>query len=126
MRFAGDINKMPDLRRKGYIMGPIAGKPDGNRAAFLKAANLILNRGEIAVNPHDIPPWEHPGRECPSVYGYPSGEGHDGGCHFRADIAEMVTCNFIYRLKGWNRSKGAMIEYGIATKLGLEIEDEDE
>lgn len=37
------------------------------------------------------------------------------------DIKALITCNYIYMLRGWWRSRGARLEYHIAKMLGLEI-----
>ena len=37
------------------------------------------------------------------------------------DIADLLHCNAIYMLQGWQESKGARIEHYIATELGLHI-----
>jgi len=107
-----------------YICGPIAGHPDLNRASFERAAAFLKERGDTPVNPHDIPVWEHEG-ECPPVYGYKNpGAEHDGGCYLRTDIAVMVTCERIYRLKGWQKSFGASKEVIVAELLKMFVEDE--
>ena len=119
------------MKRFVYITGPIAGMPNDNREAFSRA-QYEIDFGDaspnplewMAVNPHLIPPWNHEG-SCPRVYGKrPDTVGHDGGCHLREDIARLVRCHAIYRLKGWEHSRGAKIEVELAEKLGLEIWDE--
>ena len=43
----------------------------------------------------------------------------------KADIKELVDCNTIYMMKGWQRSKGAMLEFIIAKYLDMTILFED-
>ena len=37
------------------------------------------------------------------------------------DIADLLQCNAIYMLQGWEDSKGARIEHYIATEIGMPI-----
>ena len=104
-----------------YIAGPIAGKPNGNRAAFAAKSLELRVAGHDTVNPHHVPPWHHDG-DCPE--GLPAGEGgsHTAPCYMRADLAEMLTCDAIYLLPGWERSQGARIEYLLAVHVvGLKL-----
>lgn len=90
---------------KIYISGPITGKPDLNREAFARALALIHAAGHEPVNPHHInadlgenAPWEE---------------------YLKRDIAELVTCDAIMLLPGWQDSKGARLENKIARKLKI-------
>ena len=118
-----DIFEVIPAGERVYLCGPMAGKPLLNKAMFDEVAEFVKSKGRVPVNPHDIPPYEHPGKDCEVVYGYKTPEGHDGGCYLRADIAVMVTCDRIIRLPGWEESKGATIEVEVATRLGIPMED---
>lgn len=112
------------MNKRIYVCGPMAGKDNLNRAAFDAAAAMITSRGDTPVIPHTIPVYEHEG-PCKPVYGKPGAEGgHDGGCFLRGDIAVMVMCEGIYRLKGWRSSYGAHTESAVAKMLLIPIEDE--
>lgn len=112
------------MSKKVYICGPMAGKPNLNLEAFESAAAVVKERGDEPVIPHGIPPYKHKGF-CSTVYGYTiDGKRHEGGCYLRGDVAVMVMCDSIYRLRGWGASKGASIESDIASILGIPIEDE--
>ena len=39
-------------------------------------------------------------------------------------IRELLNCECIYMLRGWQKSLGAVLEYDIAAQIGLEIWDE--
>jgi hypothetical protein len=43
----------------------------------------------------------------------------------RNDISQLVTCARIVLLRGWENSKGAMLELRIAKVLGFEVVDLD-
>lgn len=109
-----------------YVCGPMAGYPGLNQDAFEKARHLIEAAGYRALIPHAISPYEHPGQCFPL---YPKGAtaqpGHNGGCHLRGDIAAMVMADSVYRLPGWERSRGACLETAVAVLLGIPITDAD-
>lgn len=104
---------------KVYIAGPMAGVPEGNRAAFTERAKELAAEGHEPINPWDINPGEHPG---PCIGGQASAEnGHQYGCNLRADIMEMMFCEAITLLPGWERSKGASTEHHVALSLGIPV-----
>lgn len=88
-----------------YIAGPMTGLPDLNFPAFHAAAARLRAEGFDVVNPAEI--------DIP----LPS----DWLAAMRADIAQLVTCDAIALLPGWQRSRGATLEHHIATALGLAI-----
>lgn len=89
---------------KVYISGPISRIPDGNREAFYAAEANLIALGYEPVNPHKI----HPFRGQRTWTG-----------HLRADVAELVLCDCIYRLPGWVWSRGSWLEAFIAFALGI-------
>lgn len=100
---------------KLYISGPITGKPDGNRVAFLRAYLDLTECGFEAVNPHEIDPTSY----C-SHGGAPTWEDH-----MRADIAELMTCDAVATLPCWVESRGACIEVHLAQALGMLVQSVD-
>lgn len=90
---------------KVYIAGPVSGLPDLNRAAFTKATKNFRDAGHLVVNPlelcHDLPEeeWAKCMRRC---------------------IVALMDCELMILLDGWQKSTGAMIEYQLAVKLGME------
>ena len=95
-----------------YIAGPMTGLPDLNRAEFRKAVDFIwkaLKETAIGFNPHqvaDMLGWTEktPPSEIASVL-----------------LGELVNCDAIYMLRGWENSKGATAEHAVAKWIGLEI-----
>lgn len=91
--------------KKIYIAGPMSGLPGLNFAAFHAEAAQLRGQGLQVINPAEINPdvgakWE----DC-----------------MRADIAQLVFCDGIHLLPGWERSRGAVLEHHIARALGLAI-----
>ena len=102
-----------------YIAGPIKGMPNGNREAFAAAATELKALGFAPVNPWEIPPGDHPGQQC---IGEPvDGAAHHYGCYLRADIVELLACDAITMLPGWDLSKGASTEHHVAASIGLRM-----
>lgn len=88
-----------------YIAGPMSGIQALNFPAFHAAAARLRAEGFDVVNPAEINPDPAAGWEA---------------C-MRADIAQLITCDAIALLPGWQRSRGATLEHHIATALGLAI-----
>ncbi|MDO9277669.1 MAG: DUF4406 domain-containing protein [Polaromonas sp.] len=90
---------------KIYIAGPMSGLVDFNFPAFHRMAATFRAKGFEVVNPAEI------NANCSADW---------FGC-LRADIRELVTCDAIVMLSGWEKSKGAKLEKHIADQLGMEI-----
>lgn len=87
-----------------YVAGPMTGIPDLNFPLFHATAARLRAEGYDVVNPAEI-------NADPSA-GWLT-------C-MRADIRELVTCDAIFLLPGWENSRGASLEAHIARKLGLQ------
>ena len=91
--------------KRFYVAGPMTGYPDLNFPAFHAAAARLRAIGHHVENPAEINADPSAGwLEC-----------------MRADIARLVTCDAVYLLPGWSKSRGACIEHQLAVGLGLEI-----
>ena len=88
-----------------YLAGPMSGLPDLNFPAFHAAAARLRAAGHDVVNPAEINP--DPGAAWAQC--------------MRADIAQLVTCEAIALLPGWEQSRGARLEHHIATQLGMRV-----
>lgn len=95
---------------KIYIAGPMAGYPEHNFPAFQAAAVRLRSLGYDVVSPHEVKvEVENP-------------KAQDYLC---ADIRELLKCNAICLLDGWEKSIGAKCEATIAITLGFYFIDLD-
>lgn len=91
---------------KVYISGPISGLPfDEVEKAFSEAESKMLEEGFEVVNPLNN--------------GLPRESTWNN--HMKADIKLLMGCDTIYLLKGYEDSRGAMIEYDLARILGFDL-----
>lgn len=88
-----------------YLAGPMTGYEGLNFPAFHAEAARLRALGFDVVNPAEI-----------NVD--PQANWH--AC-MRADIAQLVTCEEIHMLPGWQSSRGAMLELYLARSLEMEI-----
>lgn len=88
-----------------YIAGPMSGLPDLNYPAFHAAAKRLRELGFHVENPA-----ENPEPPCGSWEGY-----------MRLAIGQLITCDAVGLLPGWENSKGAVMEHRIALELSLDI-----
>lgn len=89
-----------------YIAGPMTGLPDLNYPAFHARAAELRAQGQEVLNPA-----ENPVPACGTWRGY-----------MRMAIAQLVTCDGIDLLPGWQHSRGAGIEYRLAHGLDLHVQ----
>lgn len=90
---------------KLYVAGPMTGYPDLNFPAFHAEAARLRALGFQIVNPAEINVDPSAGwLEC-----------------MRADIKQLVDCDGIARLPGWEKSRGAMLEVFIGRGLKLRV-----
>ena len=93
------------MKKKIYISGRITGYEKEAEKQFNEAEKEFIARGFEVVNPmklkhnHDKT-WEE---------------------YMREDIKALMTCDCILMLKRWEFSKGALIEFNLATKLNFKI-----
>ena len=90
---------------KIYIAGPMTGYEHWNFPAFHAMAKKLRDEGHEVVNPAEInPDTSIPWAEC-----------------MKMDIAELIQCDAIKLLPGWERSKGASLELHIAERLEMQV-----
>lgn len=88
-----------------YISGPMTGVPDLNFPAFHAEAERLRGLGYEVVNPAELNPDPSAGwHEC-----------------MRRDLAELLTCDALALMDGWQKSAGAHLEMHVAHRVGMEI-----
>lgn len=96
--------------KKVYIAGPMTGYKDFNYPAFNIAASTLRGWGYQVENPAE--------NNLPV-----SSEWSD---YMKVAIKQLVTCDMVILLDGWQQSKGANIERNLANDLGLVVITLDE
>lgn len=91
-----------------YLSGPMTGLPGLNFSAFNLAAAQLRALGYEVVNP----------AEKQSELGELSWEAY-----LREDLRDMLTCDTIALLPGWEASKGAHLELHVAHRVGITVVD---
>lgn len=92
-----------------YVAGPMIGLPEYNLPAFAAATLELQALGYDAVNP---------GRRGAD----PAKTWQD---YMRTGIADLLTCDAVALLDGWERSQGATLEVHIAQHLAMSISSLD-
>jgi nucleoside 2-deoxyribosyltransferase len=89
-----------------YLAGPMTNQPAWNYPRFNEVARKLRDAGFDVFNPAET-----------------DGGSTDKGWNFymREAIAGMMQCKSVALLEGWQKSKGARIELGLAQSLGMEV-----
>lgn len=87
-----------------YVIGPVLGRENLNREAFVKARNELRDAGYYVTIPHDVVP---PGMRNVDV--------------MRVSIRTMLGCDGVALLNGWEESEEAKFECDVATFCGLNV-----
>lgn len=88
-----------------YIAGPMTGLPEFNYPSFQNAAVLLRAIG------HEV--------EDPSTNENPTPDDYHGW--LRAGLAQLIRCDAVALLPGWESSGGARLEVNVAATLGLRV-----
>ena len=96
-------------RRKVYISGPITGKYESNRAAFQGMEDWLTEQGARVYNPqrNQVPK----GTVKADIW----------SVMMRKSLEDIVKCDSIVMLVDWEDSRGAALEYQIASELAMKI-----
>lgn len=89
---------------KVYLSGPMTGYEDFNYPKFNREAAFLRAAGYTVVNPAELNPSTKSWHEC-----------------LRDDIAELVRCDAIVLMDGWEQSNGAHLEMHVAHRVGMKI-----
>lgn len=91
--------------KKIYISGRITSIEEQAAVLFQEAKKFLIDQGFEVINPMEL--------------------DHDHGLswaeYMRVDIKALCDCQYIYMLKNWKESKGAILEHLIATELEMLI-----
>jgi hypothetical protein len=108
---------------KVYISGPITGHDlDERRATFAAAARAVNGelKPSLIVNPMEV----HPDCNYSCDFGQLADQPpyiHTWQCWMKHDIAEMMKCDTMVLLPGWDNSKGSALEHNLAIQLGFKV-----
>lgn len=109
---------------KYYLAGPMTGKPLYNFPAFKEAAQRWRDLGHFVVSPHqltdDIWMAEHGRFFDPAVdkceWGDPIVKKM-----IAEDLRQVMECDAVLVLDGWEESKGATLEVRLAKQCGMPV-----
>ncbi|WP_433673818.1 DUF4406 domain-containing protein [Microbacterium gorillae] len=88
-----------------YVAGPMTGLPELNYPAFRAAAQELRERGYSV--------------EDPSTNVNPTPGDYHGW--LRAGLQQLIRCDAVALLPGWEASGGARLEVNVAATLGLRV-----
>lgn len=98
-----------------FISGPMTGHVDFNYPAFHEAGAYLKEHGHRFLSPaHGR--FGHP-RTAPAP-----DEAKPWESYMRESLKQMLYCDRILMLPGWENSRGATIEKELAETLGMTIE----
>lgn len=87
-----------------YISGPVTGMLDRNQVAFEEAAKALVEAGHAV--------------SVPTRFVDPRTECHDA---MRICLAELLRCQGVALLPGWERSFGCGVEVAAARACGMDV-----
>jgi hypothetical protein len=85
----------------------MTGVKANNFHEFNRVAAILRNSGYEVINPAD----------------HGCSESLSWSDYMRMDIADLIECDLIATLDGWELSKGARLEVHIAKELGMDVLD---
>lgn len=128
-----------------YCSGPMTNTPDLNRPGFDSAEKRLAAQGHFVINPHRISEQFGSAEELAESFKLYYDITLDYGVDFienglaakdimdrvslaravmDADLAAVRSCDAIYLLRGWEKSRGAKKELAEALAHGLQVMQE--
>ena len=95
------------MGNKVYIAGPMSGYEEFNFPAFNRVEELL--RGTYGYKHVVNPAKLHRTTNLPWVE------------FLKRDLLELITCDAVFLLEGWEKSRGATLEAFVAYALGLRL-----
>lgn len=112
-----------------YISHPIAGKTEKEKC---DSEDQGVNYAQFKLNMYPVLP-RGIAAACDSGYGDQSnggcgipgrtipGDDHTVQCYMRGDILELLTCDAILMMPGWEQSSGCRDEINVAAMCGIPV-----
>lgn len=97
------------MTKKIYLSGPMTGIENHNHHTFKREAERLRGYGYEVFSPHEVTIAEPDAKDAWHQY-------------MKKDIAGLAQCDTICMLPGWENSRGATLEFFIATQIGLQIQ----
>lgn len=96
-----------------YIAGPMASKADHGKAAFESHAKILRDWGYDVVSPYELTIAEFGTIEAAAQASWEH--------HLKRDLRELLLCDGVALLIGWQDSRGATLEREVAMRVGIEV-----
>lgn len=94
------------MMKRVYISGPISGRDIAEQKEAFKAVEREL--AEMGLHP--VNPFEN---------GLPDEASWEE--QMRKDLTDLMQCDYIYMMRGWEMSRGATLEHLAATMVGIKV-----
>lgn len=95
------------MKKTCYISGPMSGIEHFNYPAFFDAEKILKKFCKV-VNPARISEQIEAEKANPTYSDY-----------FKADVLQLMNCDCLFLLKGWESSRGATLEKRLAEALEI-------
>jgi len=89
----------------------MAGMPGQGHGPLNEAAARLREVGHIVINPAEVDQGE-----TEDTRGM-----HEHSHYMRNDLRELLTCDALALLDGWEKSRGCLIEFNTAVSVGLDV-----
>lgn len=103
-----------------YISGPISSLTQAQyEDNFAKAEKFLRSEGHEPVSPLKAKACPDESCQINPIYKESGDYLHTWQCYMRYDLIELLTCDGILMLPGYQESKGANIELYVAKSVGM-------